>query len=484
MVILPTLQCESECVFFFSFCMGYDRIRKDNIRKNNTNTPQRIHTRKGQPMRQFLAILIGKILYFLGKPFGKSSNLPGEVALKICPGLFGRFHFSGRILAVTGSNGKTSTANMIAHILKKQGASVAHNAKGSNLTGGVATTLLAAGDFSGRIGEDFVVLEVDERFSRFIFKDFSPHLLLCTNLFRDQLTRNGNVDVIIEKLHEAIGPDVKLILNGNDPISADLAPDNERVYYSLEKTAHSTEKCIQITHDAKVCPRCFGRMGYHFYHYNHIGDFYCDSCGYHSPAPKYAATGADLATGDFLVNGQPVHTDYKDLFNILNTTAAIATCAELGMPLAACCEAASSFQVLKQRYDEFMVGDRRGVMILSKNQNPVSFDQSISHVLERDGEKTVVIYVGNINHTGHRDTTWLYDIGFERLVGKVDAVVGTGPRAFDLAVRLKLAGFAPGQIRTERNLPGLPTAIGKTKGEICILTELYDAKAILEVLHR
>ena len=87
-----------------------------------------------------LALLLGKLLYLLGKPFGKSTNLPGELALKICPQMMGNFRFDGKILAVTGSNGKTSTANMIAHILKKQGRSVAHNAKGSNLTGGVATT--------------------------------------------------------------------------------------------------------------------------------------------------------------------------------------------------------------------------------------------------------------------------------------------------------------------------------------------------------
>lgn len=435
-------------------------------------------------MRRFLALLLGKILYYLGKPFGKSTNLPGELALKICPDLLGRFLFKGTVLAVTGSNGKTSTANMIAHILKTQGARVAHNAKGSNLTGGVATTLLVASSFGGTVREDFVVLEVDERFSRLIFRDFAPDVLLCTNLFRDQLTRNGNVDVILEKLHEAIGPDVKLVLNANDPISADLAPENARVYYGLGETALSQEKSVNITHDAKVCPRCFGRMKYRYFHYNHIGEFCCEACGYHTPDQKYAAANVDFETGNFTVGGFSVHTDYKDVFNILNCTAAIAACAELGMPLQDCCEAASSFRVLKARYDEFDLGDRRAVMILSKNQNPVSFDQSISHVLERDGEKTVVIYVGNINHTFHRDTTWLYDIGFERLVGKVNAVVCTGPRAFDLAVRLKLAGFAPEQIFTERGLGQLKTAVAKTTGEICILTELYDAKAILEVLGR
>ena len=328
------------------------------------------------------------------------------------------------------------------------------------------------------------MLEVDERFSRLIFRDFSPDYLLCTNLFRDQLTRNGNVDVIIEKLHEAIKPSVTLILNGNDPISGDLAPQNERVYYGLSQTEQSSEKCLNITHDAKVCPRCFGRMTYTYYHYNHIGGFQCSKCGYANPQWAYAAENVDFVSGDFTVNGCRVHTDYKDVFNILNTTAAIAACTELGLPLEGCCQAASSFVALKQRYDEFQVGGRRAVMILSKNQNPVSFDQSITHVLEREGEKTVVVFINNINHTGHKDTTWPYDICIELLLGKVDEIVGTGPRAYDLAVRLKLAGFPPEQIRIERDLSQLKAVVDRTRGDICILTELYDAKSILEVISK
>lgn len=435
-------------------------------------------------MKFRFALLVGKLVHFAGKFVGKATNLPGEFALKICPDLMGRFRFLGKVIAVTGSNGKTTTANLLAHILTEQGFSVANNAKGSNLTGGVATTLLCASGFGGVIKQDFVVLEVDERFSRLIFKFFSPDYLLCTNLFRDQLTRNGNVDVITAKLHEAIKPTVKLILNANDPISGNLAPQNARVYYGMERTPLSTAECQNITHDAKVCPRCFGRMKYDYFHYNHIGAFRCLACNYAMPAAAYLADHVNCETGDFTINGVAMHADYHPPFNILNTTAAVAACCELGVPLERACEAASRFRVMKQRYDEFQVGERTAIMILSKNQNPVSFDQSISYVLELPGEKTVVAFVNNINHTGHRDTTWLYDIGFERLAGKVDSVVCTGPRAWDLAVRLKLAGFPESSVRVECDVARLKPAVDTTKGAICILTELYDAKSILEVISK
>lgn len=435
-------------------------------------------------MKFCFALLIGKLLHLIGKPFGKSTNIPGEVALKICPNLFGKFKFKGKILAITGSNGKTTTANMVAHILKAGGYSVINNAKGSNLTGGVATTLITGSRLNGQIDADFVVLEVDERFSRLIFKDFSPDYMLVTNLFRDQLTRNGNVDVIISKLTEAIKPQTKLVLNACDPISSLLAPENDRVYYAMDKTPLSTEKSVNITHDCKVCPKCFAPMNYEFFHYNHIGKFSCSKCGYHSADAKYEARDVDFKNGCFLINGKKVTTNYKSASYFLNITAAVALCSEVGMELQKVCDAASTFVVSKQRFDEFDIGNgRKAVMILSKNQNPVSFDQSISYVLEADNKiKTVIVYVNNINHTHNKDTTWLYDISFHRLKNQVDHIICTGPRAYDLAVRLKLDHFDVDTVLVETELSELNKTIEKTKGTVYVLTELYDAKAIIDTI--
>ncbi len=434
-------------------------------------------------MKQTIAILVGKILHFIGKPFGKSTNLPGEIALKICPDLISRFRIKGRVLAVTGSNGKTTPANMVAHILKSCGYSVANNAKGSNLTGGVATTLITSSNLSGYIDSDFVVLEVDERFSRLIFRNFAPDMMLVTNLFRDQLTRNGNVDVIISKLTEAIKPETKLILNANDPISSLLAPDNERVYYAMSRTSQSTEKSINITHDSKVCPICFAPMNYEFFHYNHIGSFSCSKCDHKTREAKYLAEAVDFKTGSFLINGFPATTTYKSAFNFLNVTAAVSLCCEAGVSLEKAIKAVNTFTVSKQRFDEFDIGGRKAVMILSKNQNPVSFDQSISYVVDaEDDEKTVIVYVNNINHTHNKDTTWLYDISFGRLDGRIDSLVCTGPRAYDLAVRLKVDGFNMKKVLTEPNLENLKTVVAGTKGTVYVLTELYDAKEIIEAI--
>ena len=433
-------------------------------------------------MRFTLALLVGKALAALGKLTKRGTNAPGAVALKICPDLLAHFRFRGTILGVTGSNGKTSTSNMVAHILRENGKTVAHNAKGSNLLGGVATTLLTSSTLSGRIEEDFVVLEVDERYSRLIFRHFAPDYLLVTNLFRDQLTRNGNVDVIVGKLHEAIAPSVKLILNASDPISARLAPNNPRVYYDVDRTSQSTPESVNITHDAKACPACLHKLDYEYFHYNHIGRFHCPHCGYQSPVATYFFDQVDVDSGNFYLGEYPIHTDYKSVFNLFNIAGAVSACCELGIAPADAARAISQFKLMKERYDEMEIEGRKAVMILSKNQNPVSFDQSISHVLSMPGEKTVLVYVGDINHTNNKDTTWLYDVSFERLRDGVSSVVCVGPRAYDLAVRLSLAGFDPQQVQVERDMAQVKQAVDKTQGTLCLMTELYDAKAVLEVL--
>ncbi len=427
-------------------------------------------------------MLSGKMLNFIGKPLGRGTNLPGEVALKFDSALLSEFTYDAKVIAVTGSNGKTSTTNLLSHILRSMGYKVVSNEKGSNLLGGVATAFISAAGMNGKIDADYIVLEVDERYSPLIFRHFQPDYLLVTNLFRDQLTRNGNVDLIIEKLQEAISPSVKLILNGNDPISSDILKNNQRVYYSLNRTSLSTDRPVNITVDTKVCPRCHSHLEYDFYHYNHIGSFRCPHCGFASPESSYTGDNVDFSTGNLTVNGNSLHVELTDVFNILNTVAAVAVCGELGLDIRQVCASASQFKPLKARYNEYDVRGRHVVLLLSKNQNPVSYDQSIAHVCQRDGKKNAVIFINNINHTFNLDTTWLYDITFDPLKGHVEKIICTGPRMLDLVVRLKLSGFSDDQIIKCQELKDLNKAIDLTDGDIYLLTELYDAGKILEVL--
>lgn len=356
-------------------------------------------------------------------------------------------------------------------MLRKNGFSVTNNAKGSNLTPGVATTLLSACTLGGTVRADYVVLEVDECWSRIIFAEIPVDYYLVLNLLRDQVVRNGNPDLVFEKVAEAVAkhPDMTLILNANEPISQNLAENYHAVYFAMDRTERSTDRCVSGTNDCKICPRCFHPMNYEFYHYNHLGKFHCSHCEYGSHTPDFLGTNADFAGKCITINGTPVHVTYNTTFNFFNTVAAAAVCCTAsGMSLEQFAAGCADFHVAKERLDDFKFDGRRVVLMMTK-QNAASLDQSISYVLEQPGEKSVALYINNIIYMEYKDISWLYDVAFERLQGKVEKILCTGNRALDAAVCLKAAGFDDDTLLVETDMAKTKEAFRRTKGDIYIL---------------
>ena len=435
-------------------------------------------------MRFLLAVISGKLIHFFGKFIKRATNLPGLVALKICPYFFKKLKFKGKIIAVTGSNGKTTTSNMIAHILRSAGYSVANNSEGSNISSGIATTMLTCCGLGGHIKTDFLVLEVDERYTPLIFKDVKLDYFVITNLFRDQVARNGNPDIVYEKISAAVNPKVTLVLNGNDPIITRLSPNNKRVFYGAEKTALSYEASPFLTQDCKVCPLCMHTLSYEYYHYNHIGRYHCLHCGYETPKLDYAADNIDFTTGEFTINGERAGVSYKPLFHFINTTAAVGVCTEAGVPLKDAVAYAKTFHVSAERYNEMVCCGRKCVLLLTK-QNASSLDMSISYLLEQPEEKkTALLYVNNVLYTGYRDISWLYDVTFSRLLNQVDHVICSGNRVYDVGVRLMLDGFEKDSLLLVDDLTKIKDAVAETEGTIYILaaSSFGDEDGILEAL--
>ena len=168
-------------------------------------------------MRKLLAILVCRLIRLVGGLVGKGTSLPGKYALKLCPDILSRIKLPETIVAVTGSNGKTSTVEMIASVLKASGKTVAYNAEGSNQIEGVTTMILGSCTLSGKMKQDVLLIESDERYAKLTFRWFRPTHYVITNLYRDQLTRNGHPEWVFDAIKESIFDDTALILNADDP---------------------------------------------------------------------------------------------------------------------------------------------------------------------------------------------------------------------------------------------------------------------------
>ena len=169
-------------------------------------------------MRKFLAIFICRIVRIIGRLIGKGTSMPGKFALKVCPDILSRIEKPNMIVAVTGSNGKTSTVEMIAAVLEANGKTVAYNAEGSNQIEGVTTMILNSCTWSGKMKQDVLLIESDERYTKYTFRWFHPTHYVITNLYRDQLTRNGHPQWVFDAIKESVFDDTVLILNADDPM--------------------------------------------------------------------------------------------------------------------------------------------------------------------------------------------------------------------------------------------------------------------------
>ena len=223
-------------------------------------------------MKTAITILICRLLRFAGSLLGRGSSLPGEIALKLCPDILSRVKLPKTVIAVTGSNGKTSTVEMIAHILTSAGKSFAYNREGSNQIEGVTALILCSCTLSGRFRKDILLIESDERYAKHTLKYVKPTHYVITNLYRDQLTRNGHPEWVYDAIKDSIPESCRLIVNADDPLVSLFARGREdTVRFGMDRQPFSTDENTGVYDDGKYCPVCFGRMEYSFRKYNHTG---------------------------------------------------------------------------------------------------------------------------------------------------------------------------------------------------------------------
>lgn len=375
-----------------------------------------------------------------------ASFFPGKFALSVCPDFMARIDKPKTIIAVTGTNGKTTVCNMIEDVLKDNNYNFIDNKLGSNVNSGIATTFIKGSNFMGKTKKDIAVLEVDERSSNKVYPYITPTYLVCTNLFRDSMLRNAHTEFISGILTKYIPKETKLILNGDDLISSNIAPGNERVYFGIDRLDTDTDKCINIVNDVAICPKCNSKLNYDFVRYNHIGRAHCSNCNFCSPKIDYEVTNINLTEKKMTmsVNGNEEQYDLitDNIINIYNMVAVIALLRQFGLTAEQVNNSLKKQKIVETRYAEETIKGKKIVTHLAKGMNPIACSRVFDYIKKEPGNKTVILILDDFHDslTSSENITWHYDADYEFLKDdSIKQIIVTGVRNLDTYVRLQMA---------------------------------------------
>ncbi|MDY4230882.1 MAG: MurT ligase domain-containing protein [Candidatus Faecousia sp.] len=403
-------------------------------------------------MKLLLAILVCRALTLIGRLVGKGTSLPGKYALKVCPDILSRIRKPEMIVAVTGSNGKTSTVEMIASVLKASGKTVAYNSEGSNQIEGVTTMILNSCTLGGKMKQDVLLIESDERYTKYTFRWFHPTHYVITNLYRDQLTRNGHPEWVYDAIAESIFDDTTLILNADDPMVSQFGyhRNGKVLWFGLDRCKEDTEQFVGMYNDMRYCPVCGQPMEYDYYHYNQVGCYRCTACDFRRHDTDFTVTDVDLAENRITVNGtDEIRLALSSIYNVYNILAAYAVCSLLGVPGKEIARLTSNYILKNGRYIEFRLGSHDGVFLISKHENSVSYDMSFRYAVSQGKPFSAVIIVDAVSRKYFTsETSWLWDINFGLLqTDLLKRVYLCGKYCNDLAMRLSFTDIPQEKIK-------------------------------------
>jgi lipid II isoglutaminyl synthase (glutamine-hydrolysing) len=384
------------------------------------------------------------------------TTAPGRVLLRLDRHAIRRLgsRLEGGVVLVSATNGKTTTASMIASALERARTPVVRNRAGSNMHWGVATALLDAGRRPGELG----LFEVDEAWLVPVAEELDPRMLVLGNLFRDQLDRYGELETLADRWADLTAQRAgqsALVLCADDPLVADLGRDREGVtYFGVEDDSLALPE-LQHAADSKHCRRCGHPYAYEAIYMGHLGHYRCPNCGRARPE-------ADVAAGRVVLQGMSgsevqvrtpagsmsVRLPLPGLYNVYNALAATAAALGLGASLDDVRAGLEGMAAVFGRVETIPVSGRDVSILLIKN--PAGANEVLRTLTLESGELDLWLALNDRIADG-RDVSWIWDADFELLAGRARHVTCSGTRAEEMALRLKYAGIdAP--IAVERDL--------------------------------
>ena len=458
--------------------------------------PEGTRTRPGFGAKLALSRAIGAASRRSGR--GGGTTLPGRVLLRLEPEAIARLGagLERGATIVSATNGKTTTAGMIAGILAADGRHPVHNRAGSNMTWGVATALLEQRGEEG-------LFEVDEAWLPRVTEQLDPGLIVLGNLFRDQLDRYGEMEALADEWAKTVAARTGrtgFVLNADDPLIADLGRDPEGarregarregvVYFGIEDASQALPE-LQHAFDAKHCRRCGHPYAYERAFVGHLGHYSCPNCGAERPAPEVAATeielrGMDGSRSRIRTPGGEIELDLPlpGLYNVYNALAAVAAGLQLGVAPERIAAALRDTRAAFGRVETIPVDGTPVSILLIKNPAGANEVLRTLRLESREGGEIDLWIALNDRIADGRDVSWVWDADFELLSGSVRRVVCAGTRAPEMALRLKYAGWDEGRIEVVPEIgASLDAAVRGAEGRLFALptyTALLELRKLL-----
>ena len=425
-------------------------------------------------MKIRIFIFINKLVTFICKLFKRQASVyPGYIVYDIFKQkkILESVKYPNIVIAVTGSSGKGSTTDYLYHILTDHGYDVCYNKNGSNGVLAATTLILNNCDFKGKFLHDVLLLECDERHLKLIFgKNKMTHLVI-TNITRDQPARNGHPDLVLKDIKEAIGDNTKLILNADDPAikALSLEFNNEVITYGVAKTKDSYVKTNIEALDYAYCPKCHKKLIYDYYHYGHIGKYHCPTCDFKRNDVNYEVSKVDYKNHCIKINENDIYLNKDVLYAVYYTVAAICVASTLGISFSDIVKSINKDKLTSKRGKVLEIDSRKLTMLETKNENNLSYYQSIRFIKNQRGKKTIILGFDNVSRRYHfNDLSWLWDVDFELLNDKnIDKIFVFGRFKYNIATRLEFAGIEKKKIVFIDDASQiLDIAVQKTKGDI------------------
>jgi len=375
------------------------------------------------------------------------SNITGKFALILQKDFIE--HFTNlnlnNVIMVTGTNGKTSTTNMLAYTLKTAGKNVATNSEGANMISGVATTLIKNSSMTGKFNKDFLVLEIDERSIEKIHSKLPAKNLVVTNLLKDQVQRNGDPEFILKKISNIIREDMTLYLNNEEPRSKFLGNKSNNVfYYGIEKNLKSFNKCgsYEVT---LPCPKCSNKIKYNYYNIENVGNFECEECDFKSEnSPNVKITNIDINNKSFIYENELFNVRYALPFYLYNYASILAVCKNFNIEIEKVKEAFKNFENPLERRELIKYSNKEIKYLRMKQENPETLQNALNIIAEDKERKAIFIGLFEIKDfkPAYANTFYFFDCDINGIVeSNVEKYICFSKTvAYDCANRLIYAG--------------------------------------------